>query len=106
MSKRRVARRHNLALPIILAELPQNTRVIHGTTRNISTHGLYFTTDLSVATGLSLEFSFTLPADIDQENQAIVAGRAKVVRVEEPGSGFDKVGIAVAIESFKITRSG
>jgi PilZ domain len=106
MSNRRVARRHNLALPIVLAELPQKTHVIHGTTRNISTHGLYFTTDLSVAAGLSLEFSFTLPADMHQENEATVAGRARVVRVEEPGSGSDKVGIAVAIESFKITPSG
>jgi PilZ domain len=105
MSTKRVARRHNVALPIVLAELPQRTHVIHGTTRNISTHGLYFTTDLSVAAGLRLEFSFTLPADV-QENQATVAGRARVVRVEEPGSGSDKVGIAVAIESFKITRSG
>lgn len=106
MSKRRVARRHNLALPIVLAELPQKTQVIHGTTRNISTNGLYFTTELSVAAGLSLEFSFTLPADIRQENQATVAGRARVVRVEGMGSGSHRVGIAVAIESFKITRSG
>jgi len=103
MKNRRGAHRHNLALPIVLAELPRKTHVIHGTTRNISTHGLYFTIDLPVAAGLSLEFSFTLLADIHQENQATVAGRARVVRVEEPGSGSDKVGIAAAIESFKIS---
>jgi hypothetical protein len=49
---------------------------------------------------------FILPANVDQENQATVAGRARVVRVEEQGSGAGKAGVAVAIESFNITRSG
>ena len=103
MKNRRGAPRHNLPLPIVLAELAQKTHIIHGKTRNISTHGLYFTADLPVAVGLSLEFSFTLPANIHQENQATVVGRARVIRVEEPDSGSDKAGIAVAIESFKIS---
>lgn len=103
MPNRRAAHRHNLALPIVLVELSQKTHVIHGTTQNISTHGVYVTTDLPVAAGLSLEFSFTLSPDTRQENQATVAGKARVVRVEEPVSGSDKVGIAVAIESFKMS---
>ena len=103
MPQKRVARRHNLALPVILSELPQKPRMIHGTTRDISTHGFYFTTDLSVKNGLSLEFSFTLPADIHQENEATIAGMARVVRVERLGSGSNKIGVAVAIESFKVS---
>lgn len=101
MKNRRGAHRHNLALPIVLAELPRKTHVIHGTTRNISTHGLYFTTDLPVAAGRSLEFSFTLPEN--EESHVTVAGRARVMRVEEQGSDSDKVGIAVAIQSFTMS---
>ena len=106
MTIRRAARRYKLTLPIHLTELPEKTRIIHGATRNISTHGVYFTTDLPVAAGTSLEFSFTLPPDVNEENPANVAGRARVVRVEELGSSSEKLGIAAAIEIFQIKRDG
>lgn len=105
MTNTRAARRYKLALPILLAELPQKAHTIEGTTRNISTNGVYFTTGLRMTTGASFEFTFTLPPDVNQQNPATVTGTARVVRVEEPKSGSDKVGVAVAIEDFRIVRT-
>lgn len=100
----RAARRYKLELPIHLAELPQKAHTIQGTTRNISTSGVYFTTNLRMRTGSSLEFKFRLPPDENEQNPATVSGRARVVRVEQPKSESDEVGIAVAIEAFRIIR--
>jgi hypothetical protein len=104
MTNTRAARRFRLALPILLAELPQKTHTIEGTTRNISTNGVFFTTKLRMTNGANLEFKFTLPPDESQQNPATVSGRARVVRVEQPKSGSDEVGVAVAIEEFRIIR--
>jgi len=104
MANTRAARRYRLALPILLAELPQKPHTIQGTTRNISTSGVYFTTKLRITTGANLEFEFTLPPDESQQNPATVSGRARVVRVEHPTSESQEVGLALAIEEFRIIR--
>jgi hypothetical protein len=105
MTDTRAAGRYNLDLPIVIATLPQKTPVMYGTTRNISTDGVYFTTDLRLAIGASLEFTLTLPQVGTLENSPTISGTGRVVRVEESTSDPKNIGIAMAIESFRTIRA-
>ena len=105
MTERRLARRYDLALPVLVAinkEVPHN-----GQTRDISTRGVYFTLQQELTPGTELDFTLTLPAEITQGTEVFVRAHGRVVRVDrdsEPESTPSNVGVAAVIERYDIIR--
>src|SRR6266576_3580385 len=106
MTERRVARRYDLSLPIIVrvpAERALDSQ--QGKTRDISTRGLYFVVDQNLESGSLLDLTMTLPAEITHGSEVFVRAMGKVVRVErrmEDGSA--RMGVAAVIERYDIVR--
>ena len=65
MTERRTARRYDLTLPIIIRVPPERRNVSKkGTTRDISTCGLYFVIEQDLEVGSDLDITLTLPAEL------------------------------------------
>ena len=107
MTERRTARRYDLTLPISI-RLPAETLVIRqdGTTRDISTRGLYFVVTKDLEAGSDLDITLTLPAEITRGGDVLVRAQGKVVRVERRlEDGESRMGVAAVIERYDIIRS-
>lgn len=106
MTERRIARRYDLTLPVIIrvpAERVLDTQ--KGKTRDISTRGLYFVLDEDLEPGSELDITLTLPAEITQGSEVFVRALGKVVRVEKRyEDGSERMGVAAVIERYDIIR--
>ena len=108
MEERRVAHRYKLPLPVIVKRLPLQAEPgeIHVTTRDVSTSGVYFTSDERLAVGIQLDLSLTLPPEVTQGSAIVIDARARVMRVDEqPAGANDRFGIAAVIDKFNVSRT-
>ena len=107
MTERRMARRYDLSLPVIV-RLPVNREPgsHNGQTRDISTRGVYFTLQKELALGTELDFTLTLPAEITRGTGVFVRAHGRVVRVDRQPveETHESVGIAAVIERYDIIR--
>jgi len=106
MTERRVARRYDLTLPIVI-RIPAEQVVDsqNGRTRDISTRGLYFVIEQDVVSGSELDITLTLPAEITHGTEVFVRAMGKVVRVERRmEDGSERMGVAAVIERYDIIR--
>jgi hypothetical protein len=106
VSERRATRRYRLALPISFRRVPAFglNEVLRGDTLNISTRGIYFTTDRHLAANEVLEFSVNFPG-LAQGADVLVIGRARVLRVvQNSETTSEPVRIAVLTEEFNIVE--
>lgn len=106
MTERRLARRYDLALPVVV-HLTVNKEAPHsGQTRDISTRGVYFTLQKELSPGTELDFTLTLPAEITQGTEVFVRAHGRVVRVdrEKELETAANVGVAAVIERYDIIR--
>lgn len=107
MTERRLARRYDLALPVIVQLAVNREASQNGQTRDISTRGVYFTLQKELLPGTELDFTLTLPAEITQGMEVFVRAHGRVVRVDrdkEPESPAANVGVAAVIERYDIIR--
>jgi len=106
MSERRNARRYDLSLPVIVRIPAERTNGNQaGTTRDISTRGLYFVIDQDLDAGSEIDITLTLPAEITHSTEVFVRALGKVVRVERRGEdGELRMGVAAVIERYDIVR--
>lgn len=107
MTERRLARRYDLALPVIVQLAVNREASQNGQTRDISTRGVYFTLQKELAPGTELDFTLTLPAEITQGTEVFVRAHGRVVRVDrdkEPENPTTNVGVAAVIERYDIIR--
>ena len=109
MTDRRVARRYELNLPVVVraaAERKAAADSRNGKTRDISTRGVYFLVDQQLEPGSTLDFMLTLPAEITQGTEVFIHAQGKVVRVEpKPGDEDERIGVAAVIEKYDIIRA-
>jgi hypothetical protein len=107
MTDRRVARRYELSLPVLVrAGEKQATDARNGQTRDISTRGVYFMIDQDLSPGSALDFMLTLPAEITRGTEVFIHAQGKVVRVEgQAQMGEGGIGIAAVIEKYDIIRA-
>jgi len=73
MTERRVARRYDLSLPVIIrvpTERVADTQ--KGKTRDVSTRGVYFVLDQDLEPGSELDITLTLPAEITHGSDVFV----------------------------------
>lgn len=105
MTERRLARRYDLALPVVV-HLAVNKEAPHnGQTRDISTRGVYFKLQKELSPGTELDFTLTLPAEITQGTEVFVRAHGRVVRVDrDRDSSAPSVGVAAVIERYDIIR--
>jgi len=107
MTDRRMARRYDLSLPVIIrAAIEKEAAQRNGKTRDISTRGVYFTIDDNLNAGAELDITLTLPAEITSGSEVFIRAMGKVVRVERrPESGETRIGVAAVIERYEIIRN-
>ena len=108
MTERRIARRYDLSLPVIIrvpAERVADSQ--KGKTRDVSTRGVYFVLDKDLEAGSELDITLTLPAEITHGTEVFVRALGKVVRVERRmEDDSTRMGIAAVIERYDIIRGG
>jgi hypothetical protein len=79
---------------------------MHVTTRDVSTSGVYFTSDERLAVGIGLDLSLTLPPEVTQGSAVVIDAQARVMRVDErPWGVQDRFGIAAVIDKFNVSRA-
>ena len=106
MSERRVARRYDLSLPVMVRIPAQGlAETQSGRTRDISTKGLYFVIDQDVRAGSNLDIMLTLPKEMTNGEEVLVKASGKIVRVESRmEDGDERLGVAAVIERYDIMR--
>ena len=107
MRERRAAERYRLNVPIVVRRvpIPLETEALYGKTHNISTRGIYFTTDQRLAVDEMLDFSLTFPGPAGGAD-VLVTGRARVLRLLQKPTISEPVGVAAVIENFQIVQPG
>jgi len=108
MTDRRIARRYELNLPVVVRAVAERKAADsrNGKTRDISTRGVYFLVDQQLEPGSTLDFMLTLPAEITQGTEVFIHAQGKVVRVErKAGDEEERVGVAAVIEKYDIIRA-
>lgn len=102
MTERRVARRYELSLPVVVRDGDK----LNGQTRDISTRGVYFLMDEDLAAGTTLDFTLTLPQEITGGTAVLVRAQGRVIRVDKKESeNKSRVGVAAVIEKYEIVRA-
>ena len=106
MTERRIARRYDLALPVIIrVPTERSAGSQKGKTRDVSTRGVYFVLDHDLEPGSELDITLTLPAEITHGSDVFVRALGKVVRVERRmEDGSSRMGVAAVIERYDIIR--
>jgi hypothetical protein len=107
MEERRVAHRYKLPLAVIVKRLPLDAAPseMRVTTRDVSTSGVYFTSDQRLTVGIKLDLSLTLPPEVAQGSSVIIDAQARVMRVDEQPGVSERFGIAAVIDKFNISRA-
>lgn len=106
MTERRIARRYDLSLPVIIRLPAEHTPESQkGKTRDVSTRGVYFVLDQNMEAGSELDITLTLPAEVTHGSEVFVRAQGKVVRVEKRSEdGNQRMGVAAVIERYDIVR--
>ena len=107
MEERRGAHRYRLPLSVVVKLMPASSEpeLLHARTRDVSTGGVYFTTDRQLPVGMKFDLSLTLPVEVTQDSPVIVAAQARVVRQEEKSENSTRrVGIAAQFERYSLVR--
>lgn len=108
MKERRTAVRYKLAMPILVRQVPalSESPSFRGKARDISTHGLHFTTLERLTLGTRFEFTLELPVEITGGIRVLIVAQASVIRVEsQRESELESASIGAVIERFDIMRS-
>jgi len=107
MQDRRTARRYGMTLPVKLdgnQTLPAPDTAGH--TRDISTHGLYFTAESAPQPGTMVSLTLSLPPALTGGEGVLVEVLARILRVEPAGVRADgRVGVAAKIVQYDILRA-
>ena len=99
------AERFPLSLPVRYRE-PNRPEWLEGKTENISCSGLLLHTDASVEPRITLELRIELPISVLGEERGEIICKGTVVRAQENPLAELPTALAVAIQSYRMTRGG
>jgi PilZ domain-containing protein len=107
VNERRTTRRYDLTLPVIVRVPTEHSLVKQeGSTRDISTRGLYFVVDQNVEPGSELDITLKLPAEVTHGSEVCVKALGRVIRVERRVEDHTpRMGVAALIERYDIIRT-
>lgn len=108
VTERRGAKRFELYLPMQVCISRLNRPEFHTAhLRDISTHGIYFHSEGPIAAGTSMELTFSLPLEREQDMKVLVRASGRALRVDsivgEDGNFF---GVAAALDRIDFVRPG
>jgi len=107
--ERRAGQRFSFALPVSLREC-ESGRECMGFTLDVSSRGLFLSTEGSLREGAEVELMFSMPSEITLGESMTVRARGKVLRVTRPGDGLgvlpvntahQKIGVAIRLLSYE-----
>jgi hypothetical protein len=107
MTERRAARRYELSLPISIRS-STGAKILEekGTTRNVSTRGVYLHVDRRIAENHEFDLTMSLPLMDKAGADVLVRAIGKVVRVDEWTAGGDlRIGVAAVLRRYEIIRN-
>lgn len=105
MTERRTAQRYELSLPVLVCiSQPKPPQFYTAHLRDISTTGIYFRADHSLAVGTELELTLSLPVEVTRGFKVLVRASGKVVRLDEPTGEAQEFGVAAVIKRYDIIR--
>jgi hypothetical protein len=102
MNDRRKANRQTVSVPIQIVSTSQDQQPPtwhNGTSRDISTNGIYFICQHDIAIGSRLRVKIPIPQEVSGKESVVVDAIGKVLRVESLTAG---IGVAVIIELFEM----
>ena len=107
MTERRTARRYDLSLPVVVrTPIGGKATTQKGTTRDVSTRGVYLVLDHAVGQNSDFDLTMVLPTEVAGGTGVFVRALGKVVRVEEwTEDGSPRVGIGFMIRRYEIIRN-
>jgi len=108
MQELRTATRYRLPLSITIKRSLATRQFddSYGRIRDISTRGVYFTSQENFTEGDRLEFSVTFPSEAIGGAEVSVEAEARVVRVEQKQlTEAERFGVAAVIERYETIRS-
>jgi hypothetical protein len=102
-AEKRVHRRFDLALPMLVRVRTQTAQLLETSTKDISARGLYFQLHGDFELGTELECQVTLPSELCQGTAIQVKCKGRIVRLER---GYDdSVGVAATIEDYEFVKA-
>jgi PilZ domain-containing protein len=107
MTERRAARRYDLSLSAVV-RVPSGVRGSkhQGTTRDVSTRGVYLILDRPVSRETDVDLTMVLPTNLTGGVGVFVRAVGKIVRVEEwSEDGNRRAGVATVIRRYEIVRN-
>jgi len=99
------AERFPLNIPVRYRE-PHRPEWLEGKTANISCSGMLLHTDASLEPKITLELRIELPISVLGESRGEIVCKGTVVRTEENPLADLPTALAVAIQSYRMTRGG
>jgi hypothetical protein len=107
MVNRRTARRYELSLPVIVRGPGDKAAAsLTGKTRDISSHGVYFSIDNNLSAGARLDLTMILPAEVTRGTEVFIRATGRIIRVDvRSGNSDHKVGVAAILERYEIIRN-
>jgi len=104
MRDRRGTRRFQVNLPVMVWKSGMTS--VLGTTRDISTNGVYFFLDQPLPPGEPIDLAIRLTADITQGKEMVLWACGRTVRLESsPNSHPGRVGVAALISCYHSLRN-
>ncbi len=102
-NERRLANRVSLRIPLRFRPVT-NTPILEqkGESVNVSTSGVYFTTDFPLEVGAPLEMFLQMPDELTGLGPTEMRCRARVVHVEQGVFAGGKAGVGVRIEQYEM----
>ncbi len=104
MAESRTGKRFPLELPIRIHDV-ESAEELETVTGNVSSAGVYVRANAAWEIGSKVDFEITLPADATAADHDVrIRCEGRVVRVDKPGDGSEKHGIACIIDKYHFVR--
>lgn len=107
MAERRAAHRYPISAAVVVRRRSKDMSLefVHAVTRDVSTQGIYFTSNQPFAVGTRIGLLLTFPLQVSNSSQVVVKAEAIVVRMEENSDNVaERLGIAAVIDSYDIVK--
>ena len=102
-TERRKSKRFDLALPIHVVRLSDQSVSFVSRTRDVSSAGAYFVIEGEVSTGTAIEFFVTLHGGISAVQKVRLHCLGRITRAEKLSQG-GRIGIATTIDRYQFIR--
>ena len=104
--ERRLTPRHNLKIPLRVQPvgLPRSPARL-AESANVSSRGIYFSSDLPFPVGTALEVTFRMPEEVTGEAPREWICKGRVVRADAESGSSSRTGIGIEIQSYEVSKA-